>query len=133
MAVQLSVTSRNARLDAIETNIGTNPVLDFRTGSQPANCALANSGTQLGQITLPSDWLAVASSGSKAKLGIWTSTAIATGTAAHFRINSSDDTCHIQGSITAIGGGGDMELGTTSIITGQTVTVSTFILTDGNP
>ena len=50
MAVQLSVTSRNARLDAIETNIGTNPVLDFRTGSQPANCALANSGTQLGQI-----------------------------------------------------------------------------------
>ena len=91
MAVQLSVTSRNARLDAIETNIGTNPVLDFRTGSQPANCALANSGTQLGQITLPSDWLAVASSGSKAKLG------------------------------------------TTSIITGQTVTVSTFILTDGNP
>jgi hypothetical protein len=133
MAVQLSVTSRNARLDAIETAIGTNPTLSFNTGVQPANCALTDSGTQLGQITLPSDWLTSASSGSKSKNGSWTSTAIATGTAAHFRIKSSDDTCHIQGSITAIGGGGNMELGTTSIITGQTVTVSTFILTDGNP
>jgi len=132
MAVQLSTTSRNARLDAIETTTGTDPILDFRTGSQPANCSLANSGTRLGQITLPSDWLETASSGSKVKNGIWSGSAVATGTAAHFRINSSDNTCHIQGSITATGGGGDMELGTTSIITGQTVTVSTFILTDGN-
>jgi len=132
MAVQLSTTSRNARLDAIETTTGTDPILDFRTGSQPANCSLANSGTRLGQITLPSDWLETASSGSKVKNGSWSGSAVATGTAAHFRINSSDDTCHIQGSITATGGGGDMELGTTSIITGQTVTVSTFILTDGN-
>lgn len=132
MAVQLSTTSRNARLDAIETTTGTDPILDFRTGSQPANCSLANSGTRLGQITLPSDWLETASSGSKVKNGSWSGSAVATGTAAHFRINSSDNTCHIQGSITATGGGGDMELGTTSIITGQTVTVSTFILTDGN-
>ncbi len=132
MAVQLSTTSRNARLDSIETTIGTNPVLDFRTGTQPANCALTNSGTRLGQITLPSDWLETASSGTKIKNGTWSGTAVATGTAGYFRINSSDGVCHIQGNITDIDGGGDMELGTTSIIIGQTITVSTFILTDGN-
>jgi hypothetical protein len=132
MAVQLSTTSRNARLNSIETTIGTNPVLDFRTGTQPANCALTNSGTRLGQITLPSDWLETASSGTKIKNGTWSGTAVATGTAGYFRINSSDGVCHIQGNITDIDGGGDMELGTTSIIIGQTITVSTFILTDGN-
>jgi hypothetical protein len=132
MAVQLSTTSRNARLDSIETTIGTNPVIDFRTGTQPANCALTNSGTRLGQITLPSDWLETASSGTKIKNGTWSGTAVATGTAGYFRINSSDGVCHIQGNITGIDGGGDMELGTTSIIIDQTITVSTFILTDGN-
>ena len=132
MAVQLSVTSRNARLNAIETAIGINPTLNFNTGAQPANCALADSGTQLGQITLPSDWLTGASSGSKSKNGSWSGSAVATGTTSHFRIKSSDGTCHIQGSVTTVGGGGDMELVTTSIVTGQTVTVSTFILTDGN-
>ena len=41
MAVQLSVAVRNARLDAIETNIGTSAVLRIRSGAPPATCATA--------------------------------------------------------------------------------------------
>lgn len=41
MAVQLSVTVRNARLDAIETAVGTSARLKIWTGAAPANCAAA--------------------------------------------------------------------------------------------
>jgi hypothetical protein len=134
MTVKMSVTVRNARLDAIETAIGTTAVLKIRTGSPPTNIADADSGTVLATLTLPSDWMAAASSGSKAKSGTWQDTsADATGTAGHFRVYASDGTTqHIQGTITATGGGGDMELDNTSIASGQTVTITTFTLTDGN-
>lgn len=66
MTVQLSVTVRNARLDAIETAIGTSARLKIRTGAPPATCATADSGTVLADVTCPSDWLAAAASGSKA-------------------------------------------------------------------
>lgn len=132
MAIQKSVALRNAELDQGETTIGTTPVLKIFTGSQPANCAAANSGTELFTETLPSDWAAAASSGSKAKSGTWEATAIATGTAGHWRLYASDGTtCHMQGSCSASGGGGDMILDNTSIVSGQTVTISTFTRTAG--
>lgn len=134
MAIQLSTAVRNARLDAIETTISTSAILRIRTGAAPANCGAADSGTVLAEMTLPSDWMAAASSGAKAKAGTWNDTsANATGTAAHFRIyDSAGTTCHIQGTVTATGGGGDLELDNTSIATGQVVTISTFTLNDAN-
>lgn len=134
MAVQLSVSVRNARLDAIESTIGTDAVLKIRTGAAPADVATADSGTVLATLTLPSDWLAAASSGSKAKSGTWQDTsADATGTAAHFRIYASDGTtAHLQGTVTATGGGGDLQLDNTSIASGQSVTITSFSLTDAN-
>lgn len=133
MAIQLSVAARNARLDTIETVTGATAKLQIRTGAQPANCATAASGTLLAELTLPADWMSAASAGTKAKLGTWTGTAAGTGTAAHFRVvDNAATTCHLQGSITATSGGGDMELDNVSIATGQTVTVNTFTLTDAN-
>jgi hypothetical protein len=134
MAIQLSTTVRNSRLDAIETAIGTAPVLRIRSGAAPANCAAADSGTILAALTLPSDWMAAASGGSKALSGTWQDTsADNAGTAAHFRIyDSSGTTCHLQGTVTATGGGGDLTLDNTSIAAGQTVTITSFTLTDGN-
>jgi hypothetical protein len=134
MAVQLSTSVRNARLDAIESTIGTSAVLKIRTGAQPATVATADSGTVLAALTLPSDWLAAAASGAKAKAGTWEDTsADASGTAAHFRIYASDGTtAHIQGSVTVTGGGGDMTLDSVSVTAAQTVTITAFSLTDGN-
>lgn len=134
MALQYSVTVRNAQLDAFETAIGASAVLKIRTGSAPANAAAADSGTVLATFSLPSDWMAAASSGSKAKSGTWEDTsADATGTAGHFRIYASDGTtCHAQGTVTITDGGGDMTLDNTSIATGQKVTVNTFTISAGN-
>lgn len=130
MAIQLSVAYRNAMLDQFETTVSTSPKLEVFVGSAPANCGTADSGTKLLSMTLPSDWLANASSGSKALSGTWSVAAIATGTAGYFRIkDSAGTTVHMQGTVTATGGGGDMTLDNTSIATGQTVTVTTFTIT----
>jgi len=132
MAIQLATSTRNARLDAIETDAGTSAILKIRTGAQPADCAAADSGTVLATFNLPSDWMAAASSGSKAKSGTWQDTsADSTGTAAHFRLYKSDGaTTIMQGSVGQ--GSGDLSLDNTSIVAGQQVTVNTFTLTDGN-
>jgi hypothetical protein len=133
-AYQLSVAVNNARLDQIESTIGVSAVLKIRSGTVPATCATADAGTVLATMNLPSDWMAAASGGSKAKAGTWQDTnADATGTAAHFRIYATDGTtCGIQGTVTATGGGGDITLDNTSIAATQSVTISTFTITAAN-
>lgn len=132
MALQFSTALRNAMLDEIETIGGTSVILEIRTGSQPANCAAASTGTLLAQITLDADWAAAASSGSKAFQGLpdSDSSANGTGTAAHFRLFKSDGTtCFMQGTVTATGGGGDLEIDNTSIVTGQVVSLASWTIT----
>ena len=134
MALQYSVTVRNAQLDAVETTVGTAPLLRIYSGSAPANCAAAASGTLLAEAPLPSDWMAAANSGSKALSGTWQdASANATGTAGHWRLyDSGGTTCHAQGTVTATGGGGDLTLDNTSIASGQSVTITSFTITAGN-
>ena len=108
--MQYSVTVNNARLDSVETAIGTAPTLNLYSGSAPANCAAADTGTLLATLTLPSDWMAAAA------------------TPTHFRIKQSA-TCHLQG--TAGIGSGECQVNGT-ITSGQTVTVSSFQITAAN-
>lgn len=128
MAIQVSTAVANAYLDQIETTVGATAVLKIRTGAAPANCATADSGTVLATLTLPSDWMAAASGGSKAKAGTWQDTgADASGTAAHYRLYATDGTtCHQQGTVTATGGGGDLTLDNVVIVATQTITISTW-------
>jgi hypothetical protein len=134
MAIKLSVAVRNARLDAIETTIGASAVLKIRTGSAPANCAAADTGSVLATLTLPSSWLADAASGAKALAGTWQdASADASGDAGHFRIYASDGTtCGLQGTVTATGGGGDMTVASITLVATQTINVTAFTITDGN-
>jgi len=134
MALQFSVAVRNARLDAVETTVGASAVLKIFSGAAPANCAAADSGTLLATLALPSDWMAAASDGAKAKAGTWQdASADGTGNAGHFRLYASDGaTCHAQGSVTASGGGGDMTVDNVAFSAGQQFTVTGFTLTEGN-
>lgn len=131
MAIQLGTTLRNARINAVESTVGTSPKLQIRTGAQPANCAAADSGSLLAELTLPSDWANAASSGASTLAGTWTGTATGTGTAAHFRLkDSAGTTTHMQGSVGQ--GTGDLSLDNTSIVSGQTVNITAWTTTDGN-
>lgn len=136
MPVQYSVEVRNAMLDAIESTTGASARLRIYTGAPPANTAAAATGTLLVDMTLPSDWMAAASGGTKALAGSWTASGAAvpgTGTAGYYRIwNSGVTRCDEQGTVTASGGGGDITLDNTSINAGQNVTITAKTITAGN-
>lgn len=128
--MQFGTALRNALLDQIETTVGTAPLIRLYTGSAPASPSDSPTGTLLVTITAPSNWMAAASAGAKAKSGTWSAAAVATGTPGYFRVlDSSGATVHIQGTV---GAGDDMELDSYDIVSGNTVTVTTFTLNAGN-
>jgi len=132
--MQFSVAVRNARLDAIETATGASAVMRIRTGAPPANCAAADTGTVLATLALPADYMAAASAGAKAMAGVWQDAAAdAAGIAGHWRIYANDGiTCHMQGVVTATGGGGSVQVDNVNFATGQQFSITSFTLTDGN-
>ena len=134
MAIQFAVSTRNAGLDAYETDIGVSARLKLRTGAAPADCATADSGTVVADMTLPSDWLAAASAGSKSKLGTWQdASADNAGTIAHYRIyESTGTTCKVQGTVTITGSGGDLTVDNPVVNAGQNITITAYSWTAGN-
>lgn len=131
MTIQLSVTVRNAMLDAIETAIGTSAVVKLRTGAQPADTSAADSGTVVATFSLASDWMAAAASGSKSfsNTPIEDTSADASGIIAHYRVYASDGTtCHMQGSVTETGGGGDMTVDNNDVNSGQLVRITSWAI-----
>jgi len=136
--LQTSVAVGNAQLDAIETAVGTAPILRIYSGSLPADAAAAlSSNPLLAEGTLPSDWMAAASSRSKAKAGTWTltgQTTAGTGTGGTFwRLLKADGTtCVAQGTLrtavaistsasTAVNGNVLTFTSTTGAVAGMTV------------
>jgi hypothetical protein len=76
--------------------------------------------------------MAAASAGAKALAGTWQDTsADAAGTVGHFRVKQGA-TCHIQGTVTITGGGGDMTLDNNVLAAAQPVSITSFTLTDAN-
>jgi hypothetical protein len=131
MALQISTSVRNAMLDSIESTISTSAVLKIRSGSVPATTATADSGTVLASLSLDSDWMAAASSGSKAKAGTWSdASADATGTAGHFRLYASDGTtCHMQGTVATSSADLIVDNGAATTV-GQVVNVTAWAITE---
>jgi len=136
MSLQLSTIVRNAALDAIQygantgqtTGIGASAKMMFFTGAVPANCAAANTGTKLAEFDLASNWMANAASGAKSLSSTpLSAAAIAAGTLGYFRAFASDGvTCHVQGIVTATGGGGDLTVDNTVVANGQTINITGF-------
>lgn len=131
MAMQFSTALRNAMLQAGENFIGVSPTLRIRSGAAPANADAAASGTVLATMTLPVDFFADPANGVQSLIGTWEdSAADAAGIAGHFEITQGA-TRHIQGTVTATGGGGDMEIQNTNIAVDQPITVTAFAITMG--
>ena len=133
MSVQLSTTARNARLAAIATAIGASGILKIWTGSLPANCAASDTGTQVASPALPAAPFAAPAGGAMSMAGTWEdSSADAAGTAGYFRIYDGSAVCHLQGTVSATGGGGDMTVDNVVFAAGQDFKVTSFSLTDAN-
>lgn len=140
MALGYAAALRRAKLDAITTFIGTSAILKIYSGTRPATGGTAT--TLLAQLTCSASAFAAAASGSTdgspvtltANSITQDSSADSGGTATWFRIYKSDGTTFcMDGSVSATGGGGDLQLTTTTISATQPVSVSSFVITEGNP
>lgn len=134
MALGLSTTVRNAMMQAILTalDLGSGAgKIRIYSGTRPATGGTPT--TLLAELAL-TDPAASAPSG-----GVLTLSAIsddasadATGTATWFRMLDSDNTFVLDGSVTGTGGGGDMELDSTSLVAGGVVSVTSAVFTAPN-
>lgn len=137
MSLTINDTARNTLLDSGFQTTFNSGTLAIYSGTKPATANLAPTGTLLVAITLPADAFAAAASGAIAKAGTWEdASADATGTAGYFRLKASGDTdaldaafARIDGTVTATGGGGDLELDSVSITAAQSVTINSFTVT----
>jgi hypothetical protein len=129
MALAYSVAVRNAMLDEITAAVGASGLLRIYDGSRPATGGTAT--TLLAELTLNATFAAAASSGVLTLNAITSDTsANATGTATWFRIVTSGGTHVIDGNVGT--SGSDLNLNTTSIVSGAAVAVTSFTITGGN-
>lgn len=135
MALRIPDAFRTIRADTWPTRAGNAALLRIYSGSQPTDADTAVTGTLLAELTCASPF----GSGASAE-GVFTAGAItqdssanATGTAGYFRlVQSGGSTCVCDGSVTATGGGGQLELVSTSITATQPVQVTAFVVTEGH-
>ena len=126
-----AATLRDAMLDAITTRAGASALLRIYDGSRPATGGAAT--TLLAELTCNSTFAPGASNGVLTLNAITDdSSANATGTATWFRIVQSG------GSVFVLDGdvgtsGSDLNLTSTSIVATQSVSISSFVITEGNP
>lgn len=134
MATRLPAATRNAMVDAVaaRADAGSGPaVIEIRTGSQPASADDAATGTLLATITCadPSFTAAVSGVAALDTDPVLSTTGVAAGTAGWFRLLDSTGATVLDGSVTATGGGGQLELSTTTISVGLTVQVTSGSIT----
>lgn len=122
---------RNAQMDAITTFAGNSGKLRIYSGTRPATGGTAT--TQLAELTCNATF-APSSSGGVLTLNAITadSSADATGTASWFRLLKSDGTTIVMDGDVGTSGS-DLNLNSTSLTVGGTVSVTSYVLTCGNP
>lgn len=131
MAIAYAVPLRNSMLDAITSLAGASCLINIYDGVRPATGGTAT--TLLAQLTGNATFAPAASGGILTLNAITQdSSANATGTATWFRIYASNGTTHVlDGSVGT--SGSDLNLTTTSIVATQPVSITSFVITEGNP
>jgi hypothetical protein len=128
---KLAVASRNAAADAIADRFDAGSgagVIEVRTGSAPASADDAAAGTLLLTFTLADPAFGNAASGVVTAASVpRTAVAVAAGTAGHARALDSDGAKIMD--LTVGTSGTDVELSSTSITLGRTVTLTALTIT----
>lgn len=133
MATRIATATRNAACDAVVDLLDAGSAggtIKIYTGTQPTTANDTATGTLLATITMSDTAFGAASSGAAALAGTPLSVAaVATGTAGWARLADSNGATVFDGSVTATGGGGQIELATTSVSTGATVQITSGTVT----
>jgi len=131
MAISYDVVSiRNVMLDAITTRAGASALLRIYDGTRPATGGTAT--TLLAELTCNATFAPAAASGVLTLNSITQdSSANSSGTATWFRIVKSDGTTFVMDGNVGTSGS-DLNLVTTTIVATQPVSVTSFVITEGN-
>lgn len=131
-----STTLRNNRLDQIATAVGNAGKLALYDGARPATGGAATN--KLAEWTMGTPFAPGAAGGVLSPTlpaNVNGLPAAGAGTPATWaRLTTSAGGFVADFSVTLSGGGGELQLaGTTNIVNGQPVALSSFTITDGNP
>jgi hypothetical protein len=124
MATRLAEASQDAMADAVAALLDGGSI-EIRTGYQPATPDDTATGTLLATLTLNNPAFGAASAGAAALSLTPAITAVASGsgTAGWFRALTSGSAAVLDGSCSASGGGGDMFITNTAVVSGQSLSV----------
>lgn len=132
----MSIIAAKAALDAatVLLNAGGAGSLKIYTGVQPATTLTAEAGTLLSTLPLSATAFAASTSGTSDGLVTATANAItsdtnaaATGTAAHFRMQSGGATVIFQGNVATATA--DLIMNTVAFTAGDTISITSFKIT----
>jgi len=131
MAIHLSTAAQNAAANAVVDLIdgGSAGTLKIYSGSQAANANTTPAGTLLATVAWANPAFGNASSGVATATDPASVNASATGTAGCFLVEDSTGANVFDGTVTATGGGGDLTLSTTSLVSGSPVDITSFTVT----
>lgn len=119
MAVTHPTAVRSVIADAVTATIGASGKIVIQTGASATVATLPFSATAFG----------AASSGVSTANAITSDTNAAGGTAAKAEFQTSGSVAKVLCSVTATGGGGDIQLSSVTISAGQTVSISSLTYT----
>lgn len=115
--------TRNAQQQGLITYAGTGAIISIYAGSQPANANTALSGQTLLVSLVIAGSFGTDSNGTITLSTVTNGVAVATGTAAFFRITQTNGTTVVMDGTVGISDA-DLVLNNTSIATGQVVSIS---------
>jgi hypothetical protein len=131
MALGYNATLRDNRLDEITARAGASALLRIYDGSRPATGGTAT--TLLAELVCNATFAAAASGGTLTLNAIADDTsANATGTATWARIVQSDGSTHVM-DMDVAASGADLNFDSVSFVAAGTVSVTSFVITAGNP
>jgi hypothetical protein len=133
--LKYSAVLKNGQQNAITTALGASALLNIYSGSQPANPDTAiTSQVLLATLTCNATFAPAAAAGvltlNSISSGTGTAGAGAGTTATWYRLTTSGGTAHIDGTVGI--SGADMNLNNTNIAQSQTVSVTSFTLSNSN-
>ncbi len=130
MTIQYSTTHRTNNVTDISTQASTAAYLLIYSGSAPANCGTAASGTLLASLPCANPVGSVSGGVLTFTSAAMTATAAATGTAGYWRLctSSAGTTVVAQGTVGSSGADLNFAAGT-SFTSGETISISSFTIT----
>ena len=121
MALTHVTATRNAMADACVDRV------DLGTGDAQGDLVIMTSGdVEVATLACSNPAFGAASSGTATASAISDDTSATGGTAAKFKFQNRDNSEVFRGSVTATGGGGDIELDNVTVGAGVTVSISSF-------